>query len=256
MRKTWMKLGGVVAAALMLMAPAAAAEDADALRVLLVTGGGWHDFETQQDILRDGIGERINAEFTVHWEDEVGTERMEPFEDPNWPEQYDLVVYNISFGAVESDDEGWVRENIVERHVEHGLPAVVIHGTIHTYRGHPDADTWQAFLGLRSMNHQSHQPFTVEALEPDHPIIADMPLPWETPNGELYNVEEVYDTAAPLTHSLGEDEDYHVNIWTNVYEGVRVFGTTIGHHNETMEHEVYQDMLAQGIRWAIGALEE
>ena len=43
-------------------------------------------------------------------------------------------------------------------------------------------------------------------------------------------------------------------IWTHLYRGVRVFGTTIGHHNETMEGEVFLDTVSRGLLWAVGRL--
>jgi uncharacterized protein len=36
-------------------------------------------------------------------------------------------------------------------------------------------------------------------------------------------------------------------IWTKLYRGVRVFGSTIGHHIETMKHEVFLDTVARGL---------
>lgn len=41
-------------------------------------------------------------------------------------------------------------------------------------------------------------------------------------------------------------------IWINEIRGTRIFGTTIGHHNETMLDEKYQSILADGWKWATG----
>jgi type 1 glutamine amidotransferase len=45
-------------------------------------------------------------------------------------------------------------------------------------------------------------------------------------------------------------------IWTNQYGKARVFGTTLGHHNETMGHEVYLDFVSRGLLWACDKLGE
>jgi type 1 glutamine amidotransferase len=37
---------------------------------------------------------------------------------------------------------------------------------------------------------------------------------------------------------------------------MRVFGTTIGHHNETMRQETYLDLVTRGLLWAAGKLDE
>ena len=39
-------------------------------------------------------------------------------------------------------------------------------------------------------------------------------------------------------------------------EKARVFGTTIGHHNKTMESETYISYLTRGLLWACGKLDE
>ena len=44
-------------------------------------------------------------------------------------------------------------------------------------------------------------------------------------------------------------------MWVNDYEGTRVFGTTLGHHNETVGHDAYLDLLTRGTLWAAGKLE-
>jgi len=36
----------------------------------------------------------------------------------------------------------------------------------------------------------------------------------------------------------------------------RVFGTTLGHHNETMIEPVYLDLVARGLLWATGHLDD
>ena len=44
----------------------------------------------------------------------------------------------------------------------------------------------------------------------------------------------------------------HTNIWVNAYgpNKTRVFGTSIGHHNETMLEPNYMEMITRGLLWA------
>jgi type 1 glutamine amidotransferase len=46
----------------------------------------------------------------------------------------------------------------------------------------------------------------------------------------------------------------HTNIWVNAYgpNETRVFGTSIGHHNETMLDPNYMAMITRGLLWAVG----
>ncbi|MEC7678637.1 MAG: ThuA domain-containing protein, partial [Planctomycetota bacterium] len=40
-------------------------------------------------------------------------------------------------------------------------------------------------------------------------------------------------------------------VWLNEHDGVKVFGISLGHHNETIEAESWQLMVSQGLRWAV-----
>ncbi len=254
----------VFAMAALMAVPAVQAEE-DPIQLLQVTGGGWHDYEEQQHILSEGITERLDVEVdTFYYDGEVEALEIEFFEDPAWIEGYDVVMYNKCWAANVEGGEGWVVEHIITPHVENDIPAVFVHGTLHSYRFHDDAEEWHRFIGVSSFEHQEHVPFTVEharrgdflEVGPDHPIIADMPLPWETPHGELYWIVDVFEDTTPLAHAEGTDEEYHPVIWINRYEGLRNFGTSIGHHNETMEHPVFLDMLSRGILWSVGREDE
>ena len=227
-------------------------EKPEPLQALYVTGGGWHDYENQEEIVTEGLGYRVRLDWTV--EHEAGTSSdhwPERFERDDWVDGFDLVVYN--FCITETPGAGHV-EGIVDQHVEFGVPAVFLHCAIHSFRA--DTTKWFEFGGVRSHRHEAHRPFDVEVIEGDHPVMIGFPEDgWRTPRGELYEIAEVYDTATPLAQAYGQDtERNHTVIWTNEYEGVRVFGTTIGHHNETMEHDVFLDFVSRGLLWSVGEI--
>ena len=46
----------------------------------------------------------------------------------------------------------------------------------------------------------------------------------------------------------------HDCVWVNQYGKGKVFGTTLGHHNETMQAKEYLDMVSNGILWATDRL--
>ena len=82
------------------------------------------------------------------------------------------------------------------------------------------------------------------------------PAIWQTPKEELYNITSVEKTATPLATGYSpETKRGEANVWINTYGKGRVFGTTMGHYNETMSQPVYLDMLARGFLWAAGKLE-
>lgn len=242
--------------AIMILVPAdsEAMQDNDPLKVLMITGGGWHDYEEQKQILEDGLTDRIgNISFTI--DNEVGDQadvKTSIHDDTDWAAEYDLVLYNHCHSGV--DDVEYI-ERIVDAHVENQLPAVMLHCAMHSYRG--DTRRWFEFVGARSHRHEGHQPFTVEAVETDHPIMANFPRSWRTPHGELYEIVELIQSAEPLARAYGIDTDrYHDVAWTHEYEGVRVFSSTLGHHNETMGHDVNLNLVAAGLLWAADLLED
>lgn len=227
------------------------------IRALLVTGGCCHDYKLQKTILPAGINERVglDIDWTVVHQGGTTTDTAIPlYEDPDWAEGYDVVVHNECFAKV--DDADFV-EGILAPHRE-GLPAVLIHCAMHCYR--TGNDDWFEFCGVTSRRHGPKHPFPVDFVEEnaDHPVLEGL-SPWKTPQGELYFIEKVWDSATPLARSKSEETgETHVNVWTNTYgeKETRVFGTTIGHHNETMMDPPYLDMLTRGFLWSLDRLED
>ena len=226
---------------------------AEPIKALLVTGGCCHDYEKQKLILSEGISGRANVAWTiVH---EGGTDRnarIGLYLQPDWYKGYDVVVHNECFGSVK--DVAYV-ERITRPHYD-GLPAVVIHCAMHSYR-EAKTDEWRKLLGVSSFSHEGHRPVEVKNLAADHPIMQGFPGSWKTPNGELYKIEKAWEHMTTLARAYGQDtKKDHACIWTNEYGKARVFGTTLGHHNETMESPEYLDVVSRGLLWACGKLDE
>lgn len=239
-------------------APAVLADDSAAsgkaqtkIRALLVTGGCCHDYPRQIELIRDGLIEQLGPiDWTVAQYNSERTTEADVYDDPNWAKKYDIVVHNECFGGVEN---GPFVERIVQGHVGAGVPAVAIHCSMHSYRAAPTVETWRAFLGVTSQRHERmNRSLKVVPVKTDHPITQSFPKAWDTPNGELYIIEKVWPTATVLANAYSTELEVDMPvIWTNQYQGVRVFGITLGHHNETIAHEVWMKTVAAGIRWAM-----
>ena len=65
-------------------------------------------------------------------------------------------------------------------------------------------------------------------------------------------------TQAYFTHSYAADvTDEAVVAWTNTYNGkTKVFATTLGHNNTTVGDDRYLDLVARGLLWSVGKLDE
>ena len=76
---------------------------------------------------------------------------------------------------------------------------------------------------------------------------------WDTPNGELYIIEQVWPKTVVLADSYSpETMKREPVIWINEHQGVKVFGISLGHHNETIQAEQWQQIVAKGFSWALG----
>lgn len=222
------------------------------IKALMIAGGCCHDYPNQNLILSEGISARANVVWNlVLAKNNDRKNKLPIYDDPDWIDGYDVVVHNECFGGV--DDAAWL-EKICKSHEEKGVPALFVHCSAHSYRAAP-TDAWRALMGARSTSHERHRPLAVKNLKPEHPIMSAFPRTWNTPNGELYKIEKMWPNALPLAKAYGKDtQKDHVVAWINRSGKAKVFATTLGHHNSTMSHPVYLDMVSKGLLWATGHL--
>jgi len=227
---------------------------AEPIKALLITGGCCHDYGNQAQIITQGISQRAN----VHWDviHEGGESRdfkVSVYGKDGWASEYDVIVHNECFGAV--TDAEFV-QSIVDAHHK-GVPAIFIHCALHSYRAAgAGADGWRELIGVTSRSHEGKRALEVRRMD-EHPIMTDFPDSWATPNGELYKIEHVWPNCTPLAEAYGEDtKQDHIVVWTNTFGPARVFGTSLGHHNETMNNDIWLGMVARGVLWTCGKLQD
>ncbi|MCM8528540.1 MAG: ThuA domain-containing protein [Lentisphaeraceae bacterium] len=227
------------------------------LKGLIVTGGCCHDYKNQQNIVGNGLAERINLKCDVLFE--MKADKMkEALSKPDWHKGYDLIIYNFCH-AHETDKE--FVESVAKVHYD-GKPAIALHCTFHTYHWKikPDAEgkkAWTQLVGVTSPNHGPHTSIKVVPADTEHPIMKGFPSEWITPKGELYNIKEIHDNTHVLamgTRTEKGDKAPNPCIWTNTYGKGKVVGITLGHHNETMQDKVYMDLLSRSVLWVTGNL--
>lgn len=219
----------------------------DPVKALIITGGCCHNYHLQTSALTEGISKVADVDWTIIHQGGTGKDyELEFYEDPNWAKPYDLVIHNECFA--QTTDESYVRK-ITEGH-KIGVPAMVIHCAMHTYR-EIQADDWRQFLGVTSRRHDHKSNYAVQVVHPKHPVLKGFPMDWVTPMDELYIIEKLWPNATALATSKSEQDgkEYPV-IWVNDYEGTRVFGTTYGHSDETFQDPVFINLLAHGFIWA------
>ena len=233
------------------MAPAASARPP--IRALYVTGGGFHDFTALRSIVPPGIGARTNIVWTIdHTADTSTTALIARHRDAAWADQFDVVVYNMSFSWVV--DPQWI-ERIAHAHRDKGVAAVVLHGATHSYR-RSSTTAWKEMMGASSMRHDAQREYHIERLAPEHPIIKALPKGWTPGRDELYDIERVWPGMTALAQGWSvQTEKHHPVAWTNTYGKARVFVTPMGHNLHTMRDPAYLDLVTRGLLWTLGKLE-
>ena len=123
---------------------------------------------------------------------------------------------------------------------------------------------WYAYLGLHSTGHGPQEPIAINFLAGASPITKGLEN-WTTGKEELYNNIQVL-TGKPLAKGKqtekGKDgatmDVETVVVWTNEYgsKNTRVFSTTLGHNNTTVEDPRYLDLVTRGLLWACGKLDD
>lgn len=222
------------------------------LKALMITGGCCHDYAKQKDIISKGISARIPTEWTIFLENNEAKSKAY-MSQKGWADGYDFVLYNHCFAH--EKDAAFI-DSVAAVHAA-GLPAVALHCAMHSYHWKIEAQdgkekTWPSLLGVSSKGHGPKAPITVTKVKAQakHPVVKDLPDGWVTPEGELYNAQKVLETALVLAHGdNGKAKTPQACIWVNKYGKAKVFATTIGHHNSTMETPEYLDMLGNAVGW-------
>ncbi len=264
--KLWFRATAVLLGACLLGLPGSGgAEDAPRpIRALLVIGGCCHDYAKQKDIITKGVSARANVQWVIAYDPDKGTKHLNPvYETADWAKNFDVIVHDECCSDVK---DAVLVNRILEPHRQ-GLPAVVLHCGMHSYRGegYPKTTAWFDFTGLHTNGHGPQEPIALTFLDKDNPITKGQ-VDWTTVHEELYNnlTGKVIDSATPLVRgkqvvkNKGKErtEDCIV-AWTNMYKGkTKVFGTTLGHNNTTVSDPRYLDMVTRGLLWSVGKLDD
>ncbi len=224
-------------------------------RALFITGGCCHDYDRQKDIISEGINERISTEWDIFYENDQKKSKAR-LSKSGWADEYDYILYSHCFAH---EKDGAFVKSITDVH-KAGKPAIALHCAMHSYHWsiaakEGEKKDWPSMLGASSKGHGPKAPIKINKVKKyaDHSIMKDMPDGWMTPEGELYNVQQVYEGTTVLAYgNNGENKnpkEPQACVWVNTHGKGKIFSTTIGHHNSTMSTKEYLDMLGNAVRW-------
>jgi len=192
---------------------------------------------------------------------------------------YDAVVYNFCMAGA-SDLEA--AHNIMEQTRTNGVPAMLIHCSMHsfwpTYRmGTPNiipgntgpaktsqalVDQWTAshpgvtfpawgdFTGIASSKHGAHTPITYTVVAKDHPATKRITKDFVMKDTELYDNLYQVDGVIPLV-SGQQEETKAVAMWESPQGISKVIGISAGHAMPDWTNENFKFLVIDGINYLI-----
>src|SRR5687767_2456762 len=211
---------------------------------MIVTGGCCHDYTGQSKVIMD----TLNAVMPINWTvvqgmTNVPDGKLPLYENPDWAKGMDIVIHNECWA------NGDLPAQMVQNITRPNVPRMFFHCTLHSYRV-MTGDGWRELIGMTSRRHTRSHNILLKWVDGD-PITAGLP-PFVTPIDELYVIEKVWpNTKALATAVSPEDGVTYPVVWTHDYRGTRVFGTTLGHGNETFNTNQFKELLTRGFRWAL-----
>ncbi|MFT4091153.1 MAG: ThuA domain-containing protein [Asticcacaulis sp.] len=262
-------LSGMVCAAMGLGAPALA-QGSKPVKVLLVSGGGWHDYAAQRDILETGLKARLNVTvdhvfYDITPQDDKEKPALPIFSNPAYADGYDVVIHNECAAGI--TDQAII-DTVLAPHLK-GVPAVNLHCAMHSYRwgnwrqavdkDAPNAK-WYAFTGMQSTGHGPQAPVVLSKVS-NAPVLKGLEM-WTTPDEELYNtltdfgvIPLIVGTQPDMPDPKWQNKTFTV-AWLHYYgpEKTRVFSTTLVHNEASMRDARYLDLVARGVAWAVDGL--
>ena len=224
------------------------APSAPRVKALLISSGAFHDYLHQSRVFVEAVGAAEPVDWTIALQGSPrGTRTRYPIYDrADWARGFDIVIHNECSADV--DDPEFIRR-ITNGHRDARVPAMVIHCAMHSYRA-ATVDDWRAFLGATSRRHTPQ--FRIPVEWTGDAVVEGLPQ-WTTPMDELYVIERLWPGARAVATAVDPaDQRQHAVAWVHEPEGVRVFGTTLGHGNATWDDPVFQQLLVRGFRWALG----
>ena len=257
-------------------------KDSAPTKVLYVTHepGRYHDYTHQKGVFQK-IAERQKWKVTVlsGSHDEVIAKLAST---PDFADGYDVIVYNFCFAKCDNLE---VPYNIITQTREKGIPAMLVHCSLHSFwptfkekggkavhspgahekahttkallkkwnKEHPDKPfpAWPTFSGIASTHHSKKFAIDVKKADADHTIVKDVPEYTTTEKAELYyNFINANDSKS--THPIlqgTEGEGTHALLWEHPVGNTKVISFTLGHSSEEWGQQEFQSIIANTVNY-------
>lgn len=223
----------------------------DALRVLVLTGGGYHDFAGNTAALQQGLRQARPAGWAFTTlalgpEDAGAAEARGRLAALDLPATTDVV---LAYTQGELGLSPAAREHLLA-FVRGGGGFVGLHCAADS---HPGWAEYDRMLGGRFEHHPPFGPIEVRVDAPEHPVTRGLPVDWSLPD-EFYHLKLVDDGRQVLMSGVSpEGGDRRPVTWVRTWGKGRVAYTILGHGRETHADPRFQSLVAQALEWAAGS---
>ena len=242
MRSARLSVSALLVGAVLIAVPACAqrtstpTRSASAQRVLIVGGGTSHDYSRWFDAADAATLAGSGAQ--VRYTEDTGS---------ILPALAETDVLYLSNNQPLPDPA--LRDAIV-RHVESGRGLIIGHAA-----SWYNWNDWPAYnrdlVGGGTRAHARYGEFTVDVVQPDHPIMHGVPSSFNVTD-ELYRF--LPDSAGPVTTVLATAKEQATGkvypiVWTVQHRDGRIVVNTLGHDGAAHTHPAYQTILQNSLRW-------
>ena len=221
--------------------------DASHLRVLVLSGGGFHDFTSNLSKLLPAVAARTPmtlTELVINPAEPASATSLRVLEEADLPAEFDTVLVYTQGDLPLSDA---VKDKLLG-FVRGGGGLVGLHCAADSFPG------WAGWDDLLRGRFEHHPPFgdiVVSVCAKDHPVVAGLPPEWILKD-EFYHLKDCdwNDKQVIMAGTSPEGGDPRPVTWVREYGTGRVVYTILGHGGEAHGDARYQQLVAQALSWS------
>lgn len=207
-------------------------------QVLLVGGGGSHDFSRwygQEDVKTIGQGGTFEVRYTERTDSIV-----------HYLKQTDILILSNNQPIAEES------KRAVTKFIEKGNGVVLLHAAVwYNWADWPEYN--RNYVGGGSKSHEKLQVFKDYVVNSAHPITQGVPKKFEF-SDELYRYVPDPEAKGIEVLAIGQsketDEIYPV-VFTVKHPKAKIAAITLGHDANSHQHEAYKKLLINAVNWVI-----
>ena len=221
--------------------------DAARLRVLVLSGGGYHDFTSNLSKLLPAVAALAPmtlTELVINPAEPASATSLRALDEADLPAEFDSILVYTQGDLPLSDA---IKDKLLG-FVRGGGGLVGLHCAADSFPGWAG---WDDLLRGRFEHHPAFGDIVVAVCAKDHPVVAGLPPEWILKD-EFYHLKDCSwdDKQVIMAGTSPEGGDPRPVTWTRDYGAGRVVYTILGHGVETHADARFQQLVAQALSWA------